>query len=50
MMSTISSMALCPAEFYKLDLELKAACKLCRVSSHMDQSLELTGQTGVPRS
>lgn len=42
--STISSMALCPAGCYKLDLELQATSKLCRVSSHKGQSLELTGQ------
>lgn len=44
MISTISSMALCPAGWYKLDLKLQAACKLCRVGSYKDQSLELTGQ------
>lgn len=43
-MSTISSMALCPAGCYKPNLELKGACKLCRVSSHSDQSFETTGQ------
>lgn len=43
-MKTIGSMGLCPAGCYKLDPELKLACKLCRVSSHINQSLELTRQ------
>lgn len=43
-MKTIGSMGLCPAGRYKRDPALKLVCKLCRVSSCMDKSLELTWQ------